>query len=169
MSLRHESVFDDPDDSAEIAEIHEKFIVVPADKACNKIVFVCKTHFINCLMEELSMTTMTETPTYNLTAMSKDKILQNHHSVMLTFGTSLPEKDIDLPKLYWIPNLHKNPYKQGYIAGSAVLNQPLSQILTWILTALKEGFQRYCNSAYAMSGVNQMYILKNSKELLENH
>ena len=119
MSHRHELVFDDPDVAAELAEIHEKFVVVPADKASNNIVFVCKTHYINCLMEELGMRTMTGNPTYNLTAMSKDEILQNHHSVMLTFGISLP----DLPKLYWIPKLHKNPYKQRYIAGAAVLNQ----------------------------------------------
>ena len=47
-------------------------VVVPADKASNNIVFVCKTHYINCLMEELNMSTMTGNPTYNLTAMSKD-------------------------------------------------------------------------------------------------
>ena len=90
-----------------LAEIHEKSVVVPADKASNNIVFVCKTHYINCLMEELGMITLTGNPTYNLTA--KDEILQNHRSVMLTFGISLPEEDIDLPKLYWIPKLHKNP------------------------------------------------------------
>ena len=99
MSPRRKLVFDDPDVAAELAEIHEQFVFVPADKASNNIVFVCKTHFINCLMEELAVSTMTGNPTYNLTAMSKDKLLQNHHSVMLTFGISLPEEDIDLPKL----------------------------------------------------------------------
>ena len=168
MSRRHESVFDDPYVAAELAEIHEKFVVVPADKASNHIVFVCKTHYINCLIEELGMSTMTGNPTYNLTAMSKDEILQNHHSVMLTFGISLPEEDIDLPKLYWISKRHKNPYKQRYIAGSAKCStKPLSQILTRILTAVKEGLQKYCDTAYARSGVIQMWILKNFKELLE--
>ena len=115
------------------------------------------------------MSTMTGNPTYNLTAMSKEEILQNHHSVMLTFGISLPEEDIDLPKLYWIPKLYKNPYKQRYIAGSAKCStKPLSQILTRILTAVKEGLQKYSDTAYARNGVNQMWILKNSKELLEN-
>ena len=103
MSHRHESVFDDPDVAAELAEIHEKFVVVPADKASNNIIFVCKTHYINWLMEELGMSTMTGNPTYNSTAMSKDEILQNHLSVMLRFGMSLPEEDIEHPKLYWIP------------------------------------------------------------------
>ena len=63
MSHRHESVFDDSDVAAELAEIHEKFVVVPADKASNNIVFVCKTHYINCLMEELGISTMTGNPT----------------------------------------------------------------------------------------------------------
>ena len=124
MSRRHESVFDDPDVTAELAEIHEKFVVVPADKASNNTVFVCKTHYINCLMEELGMSTMTGNPTYNLTAMSKDEILQF----------------LDFPKLYSIPKLHKKPYKQRYIAGSAKCStKPLSQILIRILTAVKEG------------------------------
>ena len=79
MSRLYESVFDDPDVAAELAEIHKKFVVVPADKASYTIAFVCKTHYINCLIEELGMSTMTGNPTYNLTAMSKDEILQNHH------------------------------------------------------------------------------------------
>ena len=76
MSHRHESVFDDPDVAAELAEIHEKFVVAPADKASSNIAFVCKTHYINSFIEELG--TMTGNPTYNLTAMSKEEILQNH-------------------------------------------------------------------------------------------
>ena len=59
MSRLHELVFDDPDVAAELAEIHQTFVIVPADKASNNIVFVCKTHHINCLMEELGMSTMT--------------------------------------------------------------------------------------------------------------
>ena len=97
ISRRHVSVFDDPDVAAELAEIHEKFVVVPADKASYNCVFVYKTHYINCLMEELGMSTMTGNPKYNLTVMSKEEILQNHHSLMLTFGISLPEEDIDFP------------------------------------------------------------------------
>ena len=88
---------------------------------------------------------------------------------MLTFGISFPEEDIDLPKLYEIPKLQKNPYKQRYIAGSAKCStKPLSQILTRILTAVQEGLQKCSDTAYARSGINQMWILKNYKELLEN-
>ena len=56
-----------------------------------------------------------------------------------------------------------------YIAGSAKCStKPLCQILTRFLTAVKEGLQKYCDTAYARSDVSKMWILKNSKELLEN-
>ena len=88
---------------------------------------------------------------------------------MPSFGICLSEEDTDLPKLYWIPKLHKNPYKQRYIEGSTKFStKPLSQILTRILTAVEEGLQKYCNTAYARGGVNQMWILQNSKEPLEH-
>jgi hypothetical protein len=67
--------------------------------------------------------------------------------------------------LYWVPKLHKNPYKQRYMAGSSKCSiKPLSLLLTKILTAAKA----YCATTYARSGVNQIWILKNSKELLAN-
>ena len=68
MSRRYESVLDPSDVIAELNELHQKIV----DKAS-----------INCLMEELGMSTRTRNPTYNLITMLKDEILQNHLSVML--------------------------------------------------------------------------------------
>ena len=57
----------------------------------------------------------------------------------------------------------------GYIAGSAKCStKPLSILLTSILTTVKDGLKKYCDVIYSRSGINQMWILKNSKELLEN-
>ena len=64
--------------------------------------------------------------------------------------------------------MHKNPYKHRFIAGSSKCStKPLSILLTKLLTHIKQGLQKYCETAYSRSGVNQMWILKNSKELLE--
>jgi hypothetical protein len=45
--------------------------------------------------------------------------------------------------------------------------KPFSKFLTCILSAVKIGLQSYCDTSYSMGGVNQIWILKNSKELLE--
>ena len=72
----------------------------------------------------------------------------------------------DLPYLYWIPKLHKTPYKEMYIAGSKTCStKELSIHLTKILSAVKERQQKYCETAYSRSGITHMWILKNSKKI----
>ena len=39
-----------------IQEYHRKYILVPADKAANNVVFVCRLHYINTLKRELNGT-----------------------------------------------------------------------------------------------------------------
>merc|ERR1711860_20912 len=39
--------------------------------------------------------------------------------------------------------------------------------MTSILTAIKTSLQKYCDTSFSRSGVTQMWILKNSKELIE--
>ena len=57
-----------------------------------------------------------------------------------SFGISTKKEEFDLPSLYWIPKLHKCPYKQRYIAGSANCStKPLSKLQTVILSAVKMG------------------------------
>ena len=86
-----------------------------------------------------------------------------------TINQPTKDDDIDLPSLYWIPKLHKDPYKQRFIAGSSSCStKPLSKLLPSILTTVKDGLKNYSDVIYSHSGINQMWILKNSKELLDN-
>ena len=83
-SRRHESVTDDPDVSAELAELHHTFVDVSADIASNNIVFVCKTCFINCLMEELGMSTAAGNQTPKFIMLSREETSQKHAYIILT-------------------------------------------------------------------------------------
>ena len=55
-----------------------------------------------------------------------------------------------------------------FAGSSKSSTKPLSILLTKLLTHIKQGLQKYCETAYSRSGINQMWILKNSKELLEH-
>ena len=170
MRTNYPSAFNKPEVIRELNRLHEVYVLVPADKACNNIVFVCKAHYYQCIINELGINSAIGNSTYTPTTFSKDEILQNHASVLNTLN--IPghvDDDNELPYLYWIPKLHKTPYKQRFIAGSKKCSTKLlSVLLTKILTAVKERLQMYCATVYARSGVNQMWILKNSKELLES-
>ena len=169
VKTKHRSVFRDPDVVKELSRLHENFIIVPADKASNNYTFVCRRHYLNILKEELGLNTLPGNPTYTLTNFSTSEILENHKSVLTSFGIHTSDAELELPYIYWIPKMHKNPYKHRFIAGSSRCStKPLSILLTKILTHIKQGLQKYCQTAYSRSGVNQMWILKNSKELLDH-
>ena len=168
MCAKSSRILDDPQVRDTLSTLHDNFVVVPADKAPNNIIFVCKKHYIECLMKEMGIDNSLGNPTYTRTAMPKEDIINNHKSVLSSFGITVSDENDNLPSIYWIPKLHKNPYKQRYIAGSAkCTTKPLSKLLTTLLTAVKDGLKSYCDKAYSTSGVNQMWILKNSKDLQE--
>ena len=160
------SICKDPNVAKHLSYLHDKCVVVPADKAPNNIVFVCKTHYINCLINELGIDSSLGNSTYSLTTLTKEEILDNHRSVLCSFGISTKDEELYLPSQFWIPKL-RCPYKQRYIAGSFKgSTKPLSKLLTSILSAIKDGLKSYCETAYSRGGVNQMWILKTPKDLL---
>jgi len=163
MSTKVRPIFNDKNVVDNLTDLHGKYVVVPAEKASNNIVFVCKTYYTDCLVKELGINNNTVNPTYIPTSFSKDETLSSHKSVISSFVLSIKDNYVDLPYLYWIPKLHKCPYKERYIAGPAKCsNKSLWKLLTTVLSTVKEGLQTYCDTAYSRNGINQMWILKNS-------
>ena len=169
VNTRHESYFSDPDVVTELSRLHENFVIVPADKTSINYTFVCKRYYVDILIEELGLHLLPGNPTYSLTDFSASEVLDNHTSVLTSFGIQTTDEEFDWPYIYWIQKMHENPYKHRFIAGSLKCStKPLSILLTKLLTHIKQGLQKYCKKSYLRSGVNQMWILKNSKELLEH-
>ena len=69
--------------------------------------------------------------------------------------------------MYWLPKLHKTPYKARFIANSSsCTTTELSKLLTSCLTAVKNHVIRYCEKVYERSGKNLFWSIKNSGEVL---
>ena len=91
--------------------------------------------------------------------------------VLCSFGISTKDEELDFPSLYWIPKIHKCPYKQCCIAGSAQCStKPLFNLLTWsIPSAVKQPGFRVIVTLATQGVVWILWILKNSKDLLRVH
>ena len=88
---------------------------------------------------------------------------KNHVTVKLS------DDDKRLTYLYWTPKLHKPSVKHCFIAGSSKCpTKELSSLLTKILTVIKTGLEKYCGIKASHIGVNNMWILKNSTNLLSS-
>jgi hypothetical protein len=97
MSTRSTSIFKDPNVAIDLSLLHDKYVIVSADKAPNNIVFACKSHYIDWLIKELGIDNSLGNPTYTSKTLTKEEILDNHRSVFGSFGISTKDEELDLP------------------------------------------------------------------------
>ena len=83
------------------------------------------------------------------------------------FAVNVKERQGKLPTMYWLPKLHKRPYKAKFIAdSSSCTTTELSKLLTSCLTPVKSRVIRYYETVYERSRKNMFWSFKNSGEVL---
>ena len=146
-----------------IQEFHRKYVLDPADKAANNVVVVCRLHYVNTLKQELD-----GTRAYLETDTDEVSVVNAHlNDLPVKFSVCVNEGQDKLPTMYWLPKLHKRPYKARFIANSSsCTTTELSKLLTSCLTAIKSHVIRYCETVYETSNKNWFWSIKNSGEVL---
>ena len=164
-----QTILNDPDVKDTLRKLHGDFVLIPADKAANNVIVLCKKYHIGTLIKELGINTTNISPnsTYIPSIDSFDEILKTHLKFIESVGLEMSEGDKNLPYLHWTPKLHKVPFKHCFIAGSSkCTSKDLSCLLSKVLTTVKDGLIRYNNTKTSRNGVNSMWIVKNSTSLL---
>ena len=70
-------------------------------------------------------------------------------------------------KTYWLPKLHKRPYKARFIANSSsCTTTEHSKSLSSCPSAIKSHVKRYCETVYETSNKNWFWSIKDSGEVL---
>ena len=99
--------------------------------------------------------------------MSSEDIVNTNDTFMKSLGIELSDDNKRLPYLYWTPKLHKSPVKHRFIAGSSkCTTKQLSSLSIKILKSHKDLLEKYCSIKTSHTRVNNMWILKNSTNLL---
>ena len=83
------------------------------------------------------------------------------------FGLFVDEDHSKLSTLYWLPKLHKQPYKSRFVANSSsCTTTELPILLTSCLTAIKNHVIKYCKTVYERNGKKLFWSIKDSGEIL---
>ena len=107
--------------------------MAPADKAANNVVVVKRLHYVTTLIQELG-----GTKTYKRISADERTIANTILSIFLLFAVGIKENQDKLSTLYWLPKLHKRPYKARVITNSSLCTKTmLSKLLRSCLTAVK--------------------------------
>ena len=68
---------------------------------------LCKRYYVDILIEELGLHLLPGNRTYNLTDFSASEVLDNHKSLLTSFGIQTTDEEFEFPYIYWIPKMHK--------------------------------------------------------------
>ena len=143
-----------------IQEFHRKRVLVPTDKATNKIVVVCWLRYINTLKQE--------TLNYEETSNDKKYVVNSHSNELPNkFNVNVKERQDKLPTMYWLPKLHKRPHKARSIANSSsCTTTELSKLLTSCPNAVKSRAVRYYETVYERSRIIMFSSIEYSGKVL---
>ena len=82
-------------------KLHANYVLVPADKAANNLIIVCKKYYIDTLVKELGINNVNiNNPTCIPIDDSFETIMKNHNQFITSVGLEISEEDQNLPYLH---------------------------------------------------------------------
>ena len=168
VNTRSESIFRDPDVVRELSRLHENVVIVLADKASNNYTFVCKRHYVDILIEELGSIHFLET------LHTIWQIFLHQRGWTTTNRSSPPSEYRQIVRssicrtIIGFLRCTKIHINIDWLRVHRSVRPSLYRFFSQNCLRILKGLQKYCETAYSRSGVNQMWILKNSKEVLDH-
>ena len=148
----------------ELDRLKEKYVITVTDKAQNNVLFTCKKYYISVVREEL---TKPGQLTYQLSNKDAASINNDIISFSNSKGIKVPDSMIDIPLIYWIPKMHKNPIGKRFIAGSKLCSlKLLSKYFSKALKLILNHMKLYSNTVFQRSNLNYYWIIDNSLEFM---
>ena len=93
------------------------------------------------------------------TRSTKDKLLVYHIDTLTKIDVKIDK--CELPIFYWLPKLHKSPYKPSFVSNSSHYSTTfLSKLITSTLTAVKYRVIKYNETAFSNGNVNHFGSIK---------
>ncbi|KAF8362111.1 hypothetical protein PRIPAC_89034 [Pristionchus pacificus] len=150
-----------------VSELHRDFVVTMVDKASGNYAITCKKLYLQFMEKELN-TQSNDGKTYEIKdQLDPVSIKLNHEKFTRSFGIAV-QTEGNLPKIYGIPKMHKNPIKFRFITGAHDSTlKPLSIELQKILRFLHGHFRRYCYSITGHDKINRFFSIQNTFRVVQ--
>ena len=153
-----------------LEDLQNKFVVCVVDKASNNFAIVCRKFYFLNQGKELGLDSgRFGNSTYARIGETEELLCSKLKDEMSRlFEISIPDQNLKLPVLHWIPKFHKDPLKFRFIAGSKnKILTPLEMEVQKVLNLLECHFRNYCEVIRQHSGYKYYFAINNSRQALE--
>ena len=160
-------VLQDQDTLEYLSKIHDKFVVVPIDKAANNVAFICKKYYIERILKEIGLFG-TPSNTYNISNIHPDAINSTNFELCEQLHLNIPKDSDTLPAMYWIPKLHKSPVGARFIiAAKRCSIKPLSKAIMKVFKLIYKQIENFHAKGKFYSNYNLFWVIQNSRPVIE--
>jgi len=152
-----------------LSDLHDKYVMVPIDKAANNVAFICKRYYASIILQELGLLGSV-TSTYTEIGNETPDSIINRHKMELKdqFNINVNGKMLNLPTIYWTPKLHKNPVKFRFIIASKQCTvKKLSKNISSIFKLFSDQIDSYNKKTHYFSGIKSYWVIQNRDPVLE--
>ena len=167
------SIFSEHEVKNTMFPLKEDFVILPIDKAANNMNFICKHFYAKTVIKELNLDchlSNQDDNTYTfIDNKNKDQIIKEHKLYLSKHKIKLANNIQDLPVMYWIPKMNKNPSSFRFIIASLVcsIKPPLKDI-TSIFKLFYEKVERYHTKGKVWSGIKTFWTIQNSYPVISS-
>ena len=153
-----------------LEDLHNRFVVVPIDKASSNIAFVCKRFYAQVLVSELGLEKSNICSTYEkINCDVNDLIEKDSQKLSGNFNLPVAEESKKLPHIYWTPKLHKNPIKFRFIIAAPDCSmKPLSKAITKIFRLFYKQVETYNAKSFFYSQVKTFWVIQNNEHVINS-
>lgn len=154
----------DPNVKKALRLLHEKFVLIPADKAENNVVVVCKSFYLHRVVAEL---VGNEKSTYASIDEKETLIGDCSNKIKKRFGIEVPKEHQCFASLYWVAKMHKQKVGCRFIAASKrCVTKTLSAWITKYLKAVLAIHRAECQKLKRDTGVEHCWVVESSQPVL---
>ena len=111
-------------------DLHNRYVIVPIDKAANNISIICKRFYVLRLLKEVGAIGNVD-PTYEISNINHVDLINEDVMLCERYGLKIEEGQKTLPIMYWTPKMHYTPSRARFIVSSAKCStKPISRLVS---------------------------------------
>ena len=151
-----------------LSQLHDKFVLVPIDKAANNVAIVCKKFYVQVILREIGASgAQSINQTYIEAGKSPQEIVSESQEYTKRLGLEIEDKDMALPSMYWMPKMHKSPSGARFIIASKhCATKPISKAVSNAFKLIFKQVDNFHSKAKFLSNYNKFWVLQNSEPIL---
>ena len=163
---RSQQVLKDPEVVEYLQKMHEKYVFVPIDKAGNNIAVICKRYYVEVILKEIGHLGNGNS-TYEKTPKNLSEVVEENVMYSERLRLEVEDREKDLPSMYWIPKMHKDPPGARFIIASKQCStKKISKSVSSAFKLMYNQIENFHAKAKFLSNYNKFWVLQNPDPVL---